>query len=319
VSGAPPAPSLDGAIRAVVLLVIVGVGGYLGWAAYLGWRELLAAGHRLGLAALGGGLALATVNYLLRYVRWRDLLRRLGQQVPDREGLRVYLAGLALTATPGKSGETIRSALLLRWQVPVSASLTAFVVDRLTDVIGVLLLAALSGAAPLWWLLAALAAGGGVALRRLCGASFAARVADWLEARRWPAPGRLLRAGMQHYATAWRPDRIIVYVAIAMLAYGVQALVFAGFAARLWPQAQWRDSVHVFATSTLAGAASMLPGGLGAMEVALIAQMKLRGMPLGDATVAALAVRAVTLWFAIFLGLACLLWYRRHGSDPTRP
>ena len=127
-----------------------------------------------------------------------------------------------------------------------------------------------------------------------------------------------MRAGMEHYATAWRLDRIAVYVAIALLAYGVQALVFAGFAARLWPPAQWRDSVHVFATSTLAGAASLLPGGLGAMEVALIAQMTLRGMPLPDATVAALALRAVTLWFAIFLGLACLLWYRRHGSDPTR-
>jgi len=41
-------------------------------------------------------------------------------------------------------------------------------------------------------------------------------------------------------------------------------------------------------------------------------------MPLISATAAAVAVRAVTLWFAILLGLLCLLWYRRRaavGSD----
>ena len=316
-SGSPQQPAVDRAIRAVVLLVVVAAAGYLGWAAYLGWRELGSAALRLGLAAMATGLALASVNYLLRYLRWRDLLQRLGHRVPDRDGLRVYLAGLALTATPGKSGETIRSALLLRWQVPVSASLTAFVVDRLTDVIGVLLLAALSGSAPLWWVLAALAAGAGLAVRTLCRTSVATDVAAWFESRRWTSLGRLLHAGMQHYATAWRLDRIAMYVGIAILAYGVQALAFAWFALRLWPEAQWHDSVHVYATSTLAGAASLLPGGLGAMEIALIAQMTVRGMPLSDATVAALAVRAVTLWFAIFLGLACLLWYRRHASEPT--
>jgi len=301
-----------------VLLVIAGAASYLALAAYLGWRELLGAALRLGVLSLAAGLALSSFSYLLRYLRWHDLLRRLGQAVAVGDGLRVYVAGLALTATPVKMGETIRSALLLRWRVPVSVSFTAFVVDRLTDVIGVLLLAAASGTSPLWWVLVGSAISLGLALRLLGGVPLAARLATWLEGRRLAWLGRFLRAGSEHYATAWRVDRVVVYVAIAMLAYGVQALVFAGYVDRLWPAAQWRDTVHVFATSTLAGAASMLPGGLGAMEVALIAQMTLRGMPVSDATVAALSVRAVTLWFAIFLGLACLLWYRRHASEPMR-
>jgi len=32
------------------------------------------------------------------------------------------------------------------------------------------------------------------------------------------------------------------------------------------------------------------------------------------ATAATLAVRAVTLWFAILLGLVCLLWYRHRAA-----
>jgi uncharacterized membrane protein YbhN (UPF0104 family) len=50
------------------------------------------------------------------------------------------------------------------------------------------------------------------------------------------------------------------------------------------------------------------------MELALIAQLSLAGMPLTSATAAALTVRAVTLWFAILLGLLCLLWYRRRAA-----
>jgi uncharacterized membrane protein YbhN (UPF0104 family) len=315
--GAALAPALDRAIRAIVLLVIVGAASYLAWAAYLGWTDLTRAVARLGVIAILLGLVIAAINYLLRFMRWRDLLRRLGQGVPDRHSLPVYVAGLALTATPGKAGETIRSALLLHWGVPVSASLTAFVVDRLTDVIGVLLLAALTGESLVWWLLAGGAIVAGMLAHWLCRTAWAANLADRLGRRGHVRIGQLMRAIARHYASAWRVDCIAIYVVIAMLAYGIQALVFAGFAARLWPEATWRDSVHVFLTSTFAGAATMLPGGLGAMEVALIAQMNLRGMPLADATVAALAVRAVTLWFAIFLGLTCLLWFRRHVAAPS--
>ena len=302
------------------MLVAVAAAGYLALAMYVGWRDLAAAIAGLGVAALIGGLSLASLNYLLRFVRWHDLLRRMDLRVPIVDNLRIYVGGLALTATPGKVGETIRSALLLRWRVPVGASLAAFFVDRLTDLIGVLLLAAATGGGPIWWVLAAAAVTAGVALRVLLRTRWGGAVARRLERHErlaWLA--RLLHIGMAQYIAVWRGWRVAAYVALAVVAYGVQAAVFAAFVERLWTGADWIASLHIFSTATLAGAASMMPGGLGAMELALIAQLSLAGMPLMSATAAAFAARAVTLWFAILLGLLCLLWYRRRATVIVHP
>lgn len=314
-SATATAAGVERAIRAVVLIVAAAAAIYLLLAVLVGWRELLDSVAALGLVALLGGLLVASLNYLLRFARWHDILRRMGQRVPVPENLRIYVGGLALTATPGKLGETIRSALLLSWRVPVGASLAAFFVDRLTDLIGVLLLAAATGGGPVWWSLAGAAVAAGFALRFAFGTRWSESLAAWLERRhRFASLVALLRTGMTQYGAAWRLPRLIAYVALAVLAYALQAAVFAVFVERLWSGAGWIACLHIYATATLAGAASMIPGGLGAMELALIAQLSLAGMPLTSATAAALAVRAVTLWFAILLGLLCLLWYRRRAA-----
>jgi uncharacterized membrane protein YbhN (UPF0104 family) len=310
------AAGVDRAIRAVALLVALAAAGYLLLTLYVGWSDLFASVAALGTAALLAGTLLASCNYLLRFLRWHDLLHRMGQRVPPADNLRVYLGGLALTATPGKVGETIRSALLWRWRVPVGASLAAFFVDRLTDVIAVLLLAATTGGGAFWWAATGVAAAAGFALRFAFGARWSEALAAWLDKRhRFASLVGLLRTGMAQYAAVWRLPRVLAYVAIGALAYGLQGAVFAYYVQRLWSEANSVDCLRIFATATLAGAASMIPGGLGAMELALIAQLSLAGMPLASATAAALAVRAVTLWFAILLGLSCLLWYRRRAAD----
>jgi uncharacterized protein (TIRG00374 family) len=306
---------IDRAVRAVVSLFAAGAAIYLLTAVYVDWRELLSAVADLGTGALLAGLLVASLNYPLRFGRWHNILRRMGQRVPLAGNALVYLGGLALTATPGKLGETVRSAMLLPWKVPVGASLAAFFVDRLTDLIGVLLLAAATGGNPFWWTLAGAAAAAGFALRFTFVTRWMGALVDRLERRRRLARlVKLLRTGMAHYAAAWNAPRVIAYVAIAVLAYGLQAAVFAFYVQKLWSSAEWMASLHIFSTATLAGAASMIPGGLGAMELVLIAQLSLAGMPLTAATAAALAARAVTLWFAILLGLLCLLLFRRRAA-----
>ena len=303
------------AIRAVVWLIATSAVLYLALALYFDWESVRAAIAALGPLALMLGMLLASINYLLRFARWQNLLARMGQRIPLRDNLSIYVGGLALTATPGKLGETVRSALLLRWRVPVGASLAAFFIDRLTDLIGVLLLAAFTGDGLLWWGLAAGAFGAGFVLRQAFGTKQAENLAGWLDRRhRLASLVTLLRSGMRQYMAGWRARRLVVYVALAIAAYGIQAAVFAAYVNRLWPDADWRNSLHIFATSTLAGAASMIPGGLGAMELACIAQLAAAGMPLSSATAATISVRAVTLWFALLLGALCLLTIQRGES-----
>jgi len=303
----------------IVLFVGLSGAAYLLVAMWAGWNEVVAALRSLGLAAAAIGVAASTLNYLLRFLRWKAICAALAAFIPWRINLKVYVGGLALTASPGKIGETVRSALLLRYGVPVATSLAAFFVDRLADVVGVLLLAALTAPqvgqwAYLAFALLALAAGFGVARLGMA-------VGDEIS-RRFPRIGRLqrlcdwIRKASVHVGQAWRLRLIPWLVAIAMIAYGLQGAVFAAYVGSLWPAISTTTAFHFFLASTLAGAASMLPGGLGAMEATLIGLLVHEGMPLALATSATIAIRLVTLWFGIFAGICALSLLR--NANPNR-
>ncbi len=307
------AVAVDRVVRRLAAVVALTGLGYLGLVLAAGWGDVAQALRSIGPVALAAGLALTSGHIAVRWARWELMLGTLGLRVPRRESARIYVAGLALGPTPGKLGETFRSVLLLRWGVPPSASLIAFLVDRLSDLVGVLLLAALSGRQALWWALAAAAMSGGFVLRH---GDRLARALSRVRAGRWArSMGEALQAGGAHLRSLWRLPQVALYAGMALFAYGLQAASFVWIVHALWPTADSWQLVHAFATATLAGAASMIPGGLGAMELVLVAQLVADGMPSGPATAAALATRLVTLWFAIALGVGCLT---AEGAGPRR-
>ena len=65
------------------------------------------------------GLGLVLLGYGLRFLRWRLLLAALGERPPWRNDARLWMGSYAFTATPGKSGEAVRSVLLRRLLQPL--------------------------------------------------------------------------------------------------------------------------------------------------------------------------------------------------------
>jgi uncharacterized protein (TIRG00374 family) len=98
----------------------------------------------------------------------------------------------------------------------------------------------------------------------------------------------------------------------------MQALVFAVYVNMLWPASDVLRSVCTFATSALVGAATLIPGGLGATEITMIGMLSADGMPIADATAATVAMRIVTLWFGILIGVSCLASFRRLAVDAVQ-
>ena len=130
--------------RAIILSLSLAALLYLTAVLVTGTTETWQVFSRLGI---GGWLLLlgcSFCSYLLRFVRWQYYLRRSGWRLPPRLHLAYYLAGFALTTTPGKAGETIRSVLLRPHGIPYSTSLACFFSERLLDVVVVALLAMLS-------------------------------------------------------------------------------------------------------------------------------------------------------------------------------
>ncbi len=304
-------------VPAIVLVVGLGVLLYVAALFWFGWHDTTAILAALGPDKLLAGAALASSAYIWRFARWEHSLRYFGYALPKRKHLAIYLSGLALTATPGKSGETFRSALLHREGVRVPHSLAAFIVDRASDVLGMCLL----GFAAAWLLGHRLAWAWGLAFTGLLvGSSIVAYIVSrpvdpawgWLErCRQWgPVNGGL--EILAAWAMLWKLPRVSTFSVAAAVAYGTQALVFAWFCGVAGTGIPPSACVLIFVQATLFGAASMMPAGLGAMEAALVMQMTERGVGYGVAVSLAIAIRLVTLWLGMAIGALSLLAISRQ-------
>lgn len=298
--------------RRLSLWLLAAVLVYLALTWLFGGAETMEAARRIGGGWVLIGLLLTTMNFAIRALRWHFLLRTMGARVPPAVDGAVYLAGIGLSATPGKVGETVRSALLVRYGVPVGTSLAAFLADRLSDLHAVVLIALL----PLAW--AAGWSDPGV-LRWALVLSLVATaplvLAAVVRSPWWPrlleATSRLkllhrfsdwLRRGAGDFTGLWRPRVATLSIAASLLAYGLQAATFAGMVAQVAPHVAISTSYWIFAAATLAGAASFIPGGVGAMELALVLLLRQQGVEGASALAAALCLRAVTFWFGLLLG-----------------
>jgi uncharacterized protein (TIRG00374 family) len=99
---------------------------------------------------------------------------------------------------------------------------------------------------------------------------------------------------------------MFIFTLIAVFAYGIQALVFSWYCTLVGLTLSIASAVFIFINATLFGAASMIPGGLGAMETALVLQLVAQGVDQGLALSVSLATRLVTFWLGLLLGCISL-------------
>ncbi len=306
-------------VLAAALAAVVAAG--LAWSANLP-ATLEALGRfqwSLGPVVVGATLA----NYGLRFVKWDFYLRCVGVPLPRRQSLLVFLAGFTMSITPGKVGELLK-AFLVRDLVGTELSRTASVVmaERLTDVAGLLILSALGATAlPHGGLLlgtVAVLLGLAVVILRT------RRLADLVHAALLRG-GRLarlagpLRLFLGTGRTLLAPPALGWASILSVASWFFECLAFYVVLQGLGLDVTLRAATFVYAFASLAGAVSMLPGGLGVAEGSLTALLVALGAPLPDAAAAALLVRAATLWLAVALGAVTLTVAFRGGPAMAEP
>ncbi len=305
--------------RALLWSVLFAAAGYLAFSLWGGWADVTAALAHVSLPLFGGLLLLSLLNYALRFLRWHHYLNLFGHRVAARTDLRIYLGGFALTTTPGKAGEALRSVLLQPHGVPVPHSLAALLAERIGDMLAVLLLAA-GGLAvypqgrPVLMVLA---------MGTFAGLFIVQRRA-WLDALdRWLTTrchGRIARlfAGLidtvLHSATLFTAPRLIASITLGVVAWGAEGIAFYLLAQALGAELSLSTALFIYAFAMLVGAVSFLPGGLGGAELTMVTLLALEGTPHGAAVAATVLIRLTTLWFAVVLGLGALLPGRCRGS-----
>jgi len=292
------------------------IAAVVGVAAYAMIGDVQQIGARLGgfaWSAFALALALALANYAIRFVRWEVYLRRQGVRVPLPASALVFGAGLSLSITPGKIGELVKSFLLRElYGTPATRTAPIVVAERITDLIALLALAVIGVAAYGVHTTLVAVAGGLVALGLVLLAwPRAVHALIDLATRprrlgRFRAPLYELYGGL---AGLCRPGLLLAATALAIPAWGAECVGFA-LIANAFPGAhvELGLAVVIYASTTIAGALSFLPGGLGVTEGAMIVLLVQSAARLDRATAfdATLLTRLATLWFAVVLGLVCL-------------
>lgn len=231
---------------------------------------------------------LSLSNYLLRAIRWRWYLARLGHALSLRFSLVTYCAGFAFTLSPAKLGEVARARYYTVLGVPLRDITAAFCLERLMDVLAVVALAmcvfpALPHHSGAIWGTAAIFA---TVTRGASGVAKAAR-------------------------SLLRPRALVIGLGLGLLAWGCEA-VGLYVLSHMFPTVHLGlpVAVGIYALAVLAGALAMLPGGLGGTEAVMTALLVSQGFPLAAAVLLTVACRLVTLWFAVGLGWAAILALR---------
>lgn len=293
------------AVVVLVLLAMIADGG-----------ELLAALRRFDPRLLVPVLALSLLNYGLRFLRWELYLRSLAVRLTLPDSLAILLVGFVLSITPGKAGE-LGKAWLARSLGGGAARRTVAVViaERVSDLVGMLLVAGLGALAlPGGGWLAAGCAAAAVTLVSLLG--WAPAIAWLLRlGRRLPRLGDRLEILEEVYGgfrSLLRPRLLLPSTLLSAVAWGAEGVGFWLVVRAYDPAASWLVSLFNYGASTLAGAVSMLPGGLLASEGALTALLGYQGLDTAAAASATLVIRGATLWFAVGLGLAALPYLLRR-------
>jgi uncharacterized protein (TIRG00374 family) len=312
-------------IRLTVAVAALSAAAYLFVGAAVSGRGWISTLTQIGGSLLGLLLALSMVNYLLRFCRWHFFLTSIGMSIAVRDNLRIYFAGFALTATPGKVGELARSVWLKPYGIPASHSIAVSFAERVLDLLTILLLA-LMGLAnfPQWrgFLLAGLI-GSALALLTLYNLNIASLWQGALVRR----PGALrhfilmLDGLIEKIRICLSPSRIAIGMGIGFVAWGAEAVAFGLLLHVLESPMPFLGAVAIYSISMLVGAISGLPGGIGGTEATMITLLHVGGVPMPVAGMSTVFIRLSTLWFAVLLGFValCLQFSVTHWASSCPP
>jgi HAD superfamily hydrolase (TIGR01490 family) len=303
----------EGWQRGLLYSIVGGAGLYLGLTLWSGADRIWQGLRAVSPLTLAGLLLLVLAGYLVRFGRWHWYLRHLGETVSWRDNLKAFLASFALTATPGKAGESVKAYFLKRSSnVDPARSLAGLFAERFTDVFSVVLVicVGLFSLPQGRWIV--LGIGGlqiaGIALLqrpRWVRRAVLLPLAGWATARRWVRlvdtmlsdtsallRPRVLLGGIFLGGLPWVGEGVAMYVLFDAL--GVEAIAL-------------HEAILIHAAATLFGAVTFLPGGLGGHEAASVSLSLLYGATQAQAVVATVLIRLLTLWFAEGVGLFTLV------------
>lgn len=294
---------------------------YLGFIIYGDFEKLTKSFQDFSWHLLPVLLILSLGNYFSRFFKWEYYLKLIGVKIPGSDSLSIFMSGLVLSITPGKMGELLKSYLIKQADsTPISKTAPIVLAERITDFLSLTIMA-LAGAYYFNYgkniaLIIGLMIISGIfiitskkifnkVLFIISKIKIFSRHTGKIQSA-YDSSSKLL---------ALKP--LVSMTLLSVVSWGFECLGYYLILKDFGLNANAAWSFFSYSFSTIVGALSMLPGGLGVTEGSLTIMTMRRGFSESDAFASTFIIRAVTLWFAVLVGAIGLLFYQKKFGKVT--
>jgi uncharacterized protein (TIRG00374 family) len=232
--------------------------------------------------------------------------------IPFWRGCLAYISGFAFTATPGKVGELVRIRYFNRLHVHPSTVIAAFIFERSIDLTVVLIIGSiwafntkilfLAISTVLFFIFFV-----GLFIYK---PKFLILIQDYLIKKDFKRISTIINYFVIAISDCrkWLTVRVIfLSYLLGFFAWGLISIAFVFLLFILELNIPIYRSLSIYPLSMLVGAASMIPGGFGSTEAAIVIQLQWLDVPIEKALLAAVTIRLATIWFSVFSGFVAIL------------
>jgi uncharacterized protein (TIRG00374 family) len=300
--------------KVIVAIVIAGV-LYLAFTIYADFNQVISAFGKFNLLLVPVLLILSFLNYFVRFIKWDYYLSVVKVKMKKTDSLSTFMSGLIMSVTPAKLGEVLKSVLVKEITgEPISKTAPIILAERITDFLSLLLIAIVGAfvfdyggnitilVTVFFIILIIIISNKQIALPLI---NFSEKI---------PFVRKYIHNIHSAYESSYQLLKIkplILMTLVSLISWGFECwgyyIILLNFNVDFG--LLWASFSYSF--STIVGAISMLPGGLGLTEGSLTFLLVKKKIPVDISVATTFIVRVVTLWFAVIVGIVSLTIYQK--------
>ncbi|MBI5680178.1 MAG: flippase-like domain-containing protein [Methanobacterium sp.] len=301
------------------LIILFAVLIYLIMGIYANFGDLLSAIEKFNWIFIPVMIILTTIAYFIRFIKWNFFLKSVGVHLNLKDNLFVFFSGLGMIITPAKVGEIWKGWLIKDINgESLSKTVPVVIIDRVTDLIGLIILSLLGilyykeGS----YIIIALI----VIFTLFFVAVRSKKVSDIVISVLEKRAGKYSKDIKTMHTTfeqTMQPKNLVGMSFLSVFAWFFECLalyfVIIGFGQSI----SLIISTFVFSFASLAGAVSMIPGGLGIAEATTSGMLQYFGLTSTISVGVAIIIRFGTLWYGAILGFLVYLIFKKRIMGET--
>ena len=292
---------------------------YLGFTFYANIDKLAAVFETFNWFLIPLLSLLSLLNYFLRFLKWDYYLSIVKVKIKRIDSFFIFMSNLIMAVTPGKMGELLKSYLVKEISgTPVSKTFPIIFVERITDFVSLIFITLIG--AYLYNFGREIILGVGIFFLLVCITLSNKKIA--LPFLQLLEKVKFLEKHLKSIHTAYessysmlQPLPLLYMTVLGIISWSLECFAYYLILINFHLQVSFLWAAFSYGFAIIVGALSMLPGGLGITEGSLTFMLIRKNISKDIAVASTFIIRAVTLWFAVLVGIISVTIYQnRYGK-----